>query len=154
MTEKHALLPRSHVDIRYTVLALETEMLKRPQVECRVNHIFAPGIYIRELHIPAGVLSTGKIHKYEHVGILLKGARDMLIDGKVEFVTAPFTTTIKAGSKLACYTWEDSVYVTVHPNPDDERDIPMLERRYVCDTEQEYLEFWQAGMKVIGQCPS
>lgn len=128
-------------------------MLKRPQVDLPLFHRFAPGIYIRELHIPAGVTSTGKIHKSEHIGVLIKGVRDMLIDGEVHTISAPYTATIKAGSKLACYTWEDSIYVTIHSNPDDERDIAKLEARYVCDTEQEYLEYVDASQKVI-ECHS
>src|SRR5437764_1331434 len=123
------LSPRDRVNL------LETEMRKCEQVDCLLVHRFAAGLYMRELHIPAGVLSTGKIHKHEHIGMLLKGVREMLIDGNLELVTAGFTATIRAGSKLACYTWEDSVWVTIHPNPDDERDIGKLERRYVCDTE-------------------
>lgn len=144
---------REGSDFRANVAAFESEMLKLPQVKLPLIHHFAPGIYMRELHIPAGVTSTGKIHKYEHVGILTKGVRTMLIDGVPRTITAPYTATIKAGSKLACYTWEDSIYVTIHPNPDDERDIPTLEARYVCDTEQEYLAYVAASQKVI-ECHS
>lgn len=133
---------------RRLVHLLEREMLKHEQVECPVVHIFAKGVYVRQLHVRAGILSTGKIHKYEHVGMLLKGVRDMVIDGEVRTVKAPFTTIVKAGEKLACYTWEDSIYATVHPNPDDERDIATLERRYVCDTEEEYAAFLKYGTRL------
>lgn len=138
---------------RERVIRLEGEMKKLPQVQCRLVHRFARGLYLRELHIPAGVLSTGKIHKHAHIGILLQGVRDMLIDGELRTVTAPCTLTIAPGEKLACYTWEDSIYVTVHANPDDERDIGKLEARYVCDTEDDYRLFAAEHLKVI-ECRS
>lgn len=133
---------------RSMIHALEREMFKLPQAEYHTVHRFARGLYIRELHVKAGVLSTGKIHKYEHVGMLLKGVRDMVIDGQVRTVTAPYTVVVKAGEKLACYTWEDAIYATVHLNPDDERDIPTLEKRLTCDSEEEYQAFLKYGPRI------
>jgi len=140
-------------EMRQRVMALEAEMLKRKQVVLPLFHHFADGLYMRELHIPKGVTSTGKIHKHEHIGILTEGVRDMLINGEVKTVAAPFTAIVKPGEKLACYTWEDAVYVTIHPNPDNERDIAKLEARYVCDTEEEYLAFAAFKLKEIASCP-
>ena len=41
------------------VQTLEAVFLEQPQVDCPVVHRFGPGIYIREVTIPAGALSIG-----------------------------------------------------------------------------------------------
>ncbi len=100
---------------------------------------------MRELHIPAGVYSTGKIHKTDHFGILLQGVRQMATEDGLVIIRAPYKTKILQGTKAAFYTLEDSIWMTIHPNPDDETDIPILEHKFVCDTEQEYLQFIEAN---------
>jgi len=132
----------THLD---KVFMLEREMFKHAQVLLPLYHHFAPGIYMRELHIPAGVYTTGKIHKTTHWGMLLKGARYMATESGIITIRAPYKTKIERGSKAAFYTFEDSIWMTVHPNPDDETNIPKLEACYVCDTEQEYLQFIEAN---------
>jgi hypothetical protein len=52
---------------RAKVEALEDEIAKLPQVDCPVRHYFAPGLYAREMTIPAGVTLTGAVHKTEHL---------------------------------------------------------------------------------------
>ena len=37
------------------VADLEKEMLEMPQADCPVAHHFGPGIYIREVTLPAGI---------------------------------------------------------------------------------------------------
>ncbi len=135
----------SELTHRDKVFLLEREMLRRPQVALPLYHHFAPGIYIRELHIPAGVYTTGTIHKTTHLAILVKGIRQMATENGIITICAPYRTKILAGSKAAFYTIEDSIWMTVHPNPDNETDVPKLEDRYVCDTEQEYLQFIEAN---------
>ena len=73
------------------VQALEAEMLKHPQADCPVVHRFAPGLYIRELTIPADTYVIGHRQTTYHLNIMLAGriilteARqlegDMLIKG-------------------------------------------------------------------------
>ncbi len=135
----------SELTHRDKVFLLEREMLRRPQVALPLYHHFAPGIYMRELHIPAGVYTTGKIHKTTHWGILLKGVRQMAGECGVEIIRAPYKTKIEQGTKAAFYTLEDSIWMTVHPNPDNITEIIKLENHFVCDTEQEYLQFIKAN---------
>ena len=52
-------------DTRQAVFAMENLMLQAPQVELKVIHHFSKGVYARELHIPAGIILTGQIHKFE-----------------------------------------------------------------------------------------
>jgi len=52
------------------VFAAEAFMKEQPQVELKVVHHFSKGVYARELHIPAGVILTGEIHKFKNLNIL------------------------------------------------------------------------------------
>jgi len=65
---------------RDKVIALENLMKEQPQLELKVVHYFSPGVYARELHIPAGTMLTGKIHKYEQLNILIKGDMSVLTE--------------------------------------------------------------------------
>lgn len=106
-----------------------------------VRHHFAPGVYMRELHIPAGMITIGKIHKYPCLAILAKGKRKTLIDGKIVIATAPHISLSPAGMKRASEALEDSVFITVHENPGNNTVIEELERHLACDTEEEYQAF-------------
>ena len=109
-----------------------------------VRHHFAPGLYMRELHIPAGLITTGKIHKYACLNILAKGRRSTLVDGHIEMVEAPHIHLSPPGIKRVSLTHEDSVWITVHAT--HLTDIDEIERALVCDTEEEYRTFCEKGL--------
>lgn len=129
----------NELSIRNVVSAFEDEMRKQPQVEMRLEHYFAPGIYARELHIPAGVLLTGKIHKYAQLNILSKGRIRVLTENGVVDVEAPFTVVSPAGTKRIALAITDCVWTTIlHTN---ETDPVVIEKQFIASSEQEYLEF-------------
>lgn len=112
--------------MRERVERLEASIEQMPQVECPVEHFFAPGIYARVMTIPAGVTLTGAAHKTEHLNIVLRGhiAATTLEDvrelkGGAIFVSQP-------GTKRAGVAVEETVWITVHANPGDERDLDKL----------------------------
>ena len=130
---------------RADVIAFEKQIIAHPAhlmaKDFTVRHHFAPGIYMRELHIPAGMITIGKIHKHPCLAILAKGRRKTLIDGKIVTATAPHISLSPAGAKRASEALEDSVFITVHENPDNNTAIEELERYLACDTEEEYQAF-------------
>lgn len=102
------------------------ELQKLDQVDCPVKHYFAPGVYLREIFMPAGTIVIGKIHKTEHLNIIERGA--CLIrhdDGAVETLQAPLTFVSKAGVQKVLYIAEDTVWKTVHVTA--ETDLVKLE---------------------------
>ncbi len=107
----------------------------------KLLHYFAPGIYVRELHIPADMITTSKIHKTEFLSILAKGKRKTLINGQMQVITAPCILNSPPGFKRASMTLEDSIWITVHANPDNCTDVNELESRLACDSEEEYQMF-------------
>lgn len=124
---------------REIVNALELEMLKHPQLELPVTHRFAPGIYARELFIPAGTFLTGKIHKYEHLCIMSQGDMTVLLETGLRRVQAPFTCVSPPGTKRIAYAHENTIWTTIHPTM--ETDIEKIEQLLTAADEAEYLTF-------------
>lgn len=104
---------------RDSVQALESRMLGLPQVELDLFQHFAHGVYARELHIPAGVLLTGKIHKYSCINVLLKGTIAIVTEAGKKLMKAPAIFPAPAGVKRTGYAVTDTIWVTVHANPDN-----------------------------------
>jgi len=112
-----------------TIKEAEKFMVEQPQVECPVFHKFSPGLYIRELHIPVGTIALGHYQRFENLCFMVKGK--LLFhndDGTNTVMEAPHVFTAPPGRKLA-YAMEDVIFTNVHVNPDDERDIDVLEER-------------------------
>ena len=105
---------------------IESKMLALPQVDCPVTHSFGPGVYLREVHMPAGALVLGHHHKFEHTNILVKGRLVFSSEtGPIE-LKAPMVIPGKPGRKLA-FIQEDTVWINVYANPTNEQDIEKLE---------------------------
>jgi hypothetical protein len=117
--------------MREKVLRLEEALKQLPQLPEDVHHHFAPGLYLRELRIPKGAILTGKIHRHAHMNFLVKGDISVLTEHGIKRLTAPATILSEAGIKRAGYAHEDTIWITVHENPDDERDLERLEARYI-----------------------
>lgn len=115
---------------REKVLALEAKMRELPQVEIETIHHFAPGVYAREIRIPAGVLLTGMIHRTEHLSIISKGRMTVVSANapKIE-IEAPYTLLSKPGAKRAIYAHTDSVWTCIHPTT--ETDLDKLEELFI-----------------------
>jgi hypothetical protein len=108
---------------------LESAMLGLPQVDCPVLHHFGPGIYIREVRMPAGTFAIGHRQKEAHLNILLSGKVAMLDgDGTPKVVSAPFMYSGSPGRKVG-YIIEDVVWQNVYST--DETNIEKLEARFL-----------------------
>lgn len=109
---------------------LEEELAALPQVDCPVVSHYAPGVYMREMTIPAGVTLVGATHKHEHLSVLAKGHLIVTTDDGVAEFHAPAVVLQKPGHKRAGYAVTECVFINVHHNPDDERDLAVLCERY------------------------
>lgn len=129
------------------ILHLEDAIRALPdQIEPETFHHFAPGIYAREMHIPAGTVLTGKIHKTEHLCIIAQGSLDVFNDGIVTKIVAPYTFVSQPGTKRGAYVYEDVVWTTIHAT--DETDLDKLEAMLVVDTFEELEEHLQKQIGV------
>ena len=127
------------LSMRQKVIAFEDVAKRAPQIKLRLEHRFWPGYYMRVLYIPAGIITTGKIHKHECVSILAEGERTTLVGDELKHIKAPHIHVSPPGFKRVSYTHKDSVWITLHPT--EETDIAKLEADLVCDTEEEYQAF-------------
>ena len=122
-------------EIRQKVFAMENLMRQYPQIELKVIHHFSKSVYARELHIPAGVILTGEIHKFENLNILSKGRIEVLTEKGMQEVEAPFTVVSPAGTKRIARAITDCVWTTVHGT--DENDLNIIEKTFIAKSEQE-----------------
>lgn len=99
---------------RQKVQALEDEIAKYPQVDCPVKHYFVPGMYAREITIPAGVVLTGAVHRTEHLSTISAGRIAVETGEGVMEISAPYTFVSKPGAKRAGFALETTVWTTYH----------------------------------------
>lgn len=102
---------------------------KEMQVECPLKHHFAPGVYLREIFMPAGAIVIGKIHKTEHFNIIQKGKVSLIGEGETCVLEGPCTFVSKAGIQKVLYIHEDTIWSTVHLT--EERDLERLEAQLI-----------------------
>lgn len=100
--------------MREKVEQLEASMIGHEPVKCPIRHIFADGIYAREMTVPAGVTLTGAVHKTCHLSILSKGRVMVATEDGVLELSAPSTLVAQPGAKRAIYAMEDTVWTTIH----------------------------------------
>lgn len=126
--------------------AIEADMLRYEQAVIPVTHTLLPGLYARTIEIPADCRLIGKIQKHDHLNILLEGDISFMVNGVVQRVTAGWQGVIPGGTKKIGYAHSKTVWMTVHPNPDNETDIKALEARIVADTYAQYIECAQPAL--------
>lgn len=112
-----SLLPVTDVGMsgRDAVKRYEDMLIQLPQLDMPVEHFFGDGVYVRKLILPKGACATGRIHKYDHVSIVVSG--DMTIwteESGVHRVTGHSVVEVKAGMKRAGVAHEDTVWLTAH----------------------------------------
>jgi hypothetical protein len=95
---------------------LEAAMMVCDPVDCPLNHKFLPGIYIREILMPAGSLVTSMIHKTTHAYFVLQGKVSVISENFGEqYIESPFTGTTLPNTRRVLYIHENCVWITVHP---------------------------------------
>lgn len=119
----------NQVPSRESVMRLEDMLRTFPQLTENVHHHFAPGVYLRELRIPAGAVLTGKIHRTEHLNILAQGDISVLTEHGVQRLQAPCVIKSSPGIKRAGYAHTDVVWICVHPTT--ETDLVKLEEQLI-----------------------
>ncbi len=133
---------RPDLEVRGQIMGLEARMraynesngLAEPV--CPLKHVFAPGVYVREIFIPAGTLVVGKIHKHAHPNILVQGhVMVSTEEGPVEY-HAPLTMVSAAGTKRVVYAVTDTIWVTIHLT--NETDLEKIEAEIIAPDYAEY----------------
>ena len=79
-----------------------------------LEHQFINGLYVRMVHLPAGMFFTTKIHKVRHPYFVLHGKCRILTEEGVVDMIAPHHGITEPGTKRLMYIVEDVVWYTVH----------------------------------------
>lgn len=103
----------------------------QPQVECPVQHFFAPSLYTRVCVIPAGTITVGKMHRHQHPTFLMSGTARINTDQGMETITGPHVWISQENAKRALVTLTDCVFATVHLNPTDTTDLEAIEAEVI-----------------------
>lgn len=117
-------------DFRRELREVQEELAQLPQVDCPLTHRFAPGVYLREIFMPAMSIIIGKIHRTSHFNLILQG-RCLLIneDGSRTELQAPMTFVSEAGVQKVLIILEDTVWATIHST--NETDLTKLEAELI-----------------------
>lgn len=126
--------------IRAKIYALQASLADFPEVEAPLSHVFAPGVYMRTMHIKAGCVVVGKIHKHTHGYILSQGRVTIVSEaGGTEHMQAPLTMVSLAGTKRAIVAHTDVVLTTIHVT--NATNLDELEQELIADNYADYERF-------------
>lgn len=133
-----------HGGMRKQLYELQAGVADLPEVDCPLQHVFAPGAYARTIFIPAGTVIVGKIHKHQHLNILSQGVVTVVTEGGgKEYLRGPLTMVSPPGTKRAVYAHTDTVWTTVHLTK--ETDLEKIEGEVIAKTFEEYEQFRLQG---------
>jgi hypothetical protein len=132
------------MEIRQAIADFETAMSKMPGVVfgdsalAPLEHSFADGMYIRKILLRKGTLVTGKIHKHCHPAFIMSGEVSVVTEHTgIERIKGPIALVSKGGTKRLIYVHEDTVWITVHLNPNELRDLDELEKEIIAPSYEE-----------------
>lgn len=94
---------------------------------CPVQHLFEPGLYIREMVIPAEMLFIGRPHTFGHRCELVSGKIVLITEEAKTHMEAPAELWSKPGFMMCLYAKTDVIGRTYHPNPEERRDVEAME---------------------------
>jgi len=119
------------IEYRKTVAVIEAAINKMPAALGKdpfpLEHSFAEGLYIRKIFIPKGFFVVGSYHPESFVSFIERGHMSILTEDGVKRVYGAQTQISPAGTKRFGFAHEDTVWVTVHSNPTNERDLEKLD---------------------------
>jgi hypothetical protein len=120
---------RSREEVRAYITSEGARLLNLPaaeQLDMRVEHKVADGMYMRTLLIPKGTILVGKVHLKPCMNIVASGDISVLTEFGSRRCTAGFTGVSQAGIQKLGFAHEDTVFINVFRT--DEVDIDRIEQ--------------------------
>jgi len=106
-----------------------------------IKHTFADGVYIRQMDMKKDTVVVGAIHKHLHVWFLLVGDVTIATEDTTEDYIAPCYIVSTPGVKRVIYSNKDSIFVNIHKNPTNTKDLDKLEKEIVALNYEEYEKY-------------
>jgi len=94
-------------------------------------HRFAPGMYMRELIVPAGMLIVGKKHRHDHFLLVMSGVAIVKSEFGDDVVYPGHISVSRAGVKRVVLAITDTRFITIHANPGDSEDLEIVEACHI-----------------------
>jgi len=107
----------------------------------KLTHEFVDGIYIRRMDLEKGSMVIGAVHKHLHVWFLMEGHVTIAKKEGTEDYLAPCYVIASPGTQRLIQANEDSIFINVHKNPTDTRDIKKIEEEFCCINMAKYKEY-------------
>ena len=140
---------KSPVERRTLILGLEAALMSMSgsftQAGYPTRHEFAPGIYLRGIEMPKGMVLTSRTHKTEHFCVLSKGDVSVYNEDGMKRFQNPHIFHSMPGTKRVLFAHEDSFWLNVHHNPTNERDIDVLEKQLCEETMDQIMRDFEAA---------
>ena len=109
--------------------------------EFPLKHTFADGIYIRQMEMRKDSVVVGAIHNHLHVWFLLTGHITVTTESSTEDYISPCYVVSTPGVKRVIYANEESIFVNVHKNPTNTKNLDELEAEIVSINYKEYEKY-------------
>jgi len=106
-----------------------------------LKHTFADGIYVRQMTMKQDSMVVGAIHNHLHVWFLLTGHITVATEDSTEDYIAPCYVVSTPGVKRVIYANEESIFVNIHKNPSNTKDLDKLEAEIVSKNYEEYEQY-------------
>lgn len=104
----------------------------------RIESEFADQLYMRKMYMPKECVVVSAMHHTEHFWFLLKGRILVKTNGEeIEHVAPCYEKSIK-GAKRLILSLEDSLFINVHKNPTNTKDMKEVEESLYSITIEEY----------------
>ena len=122
--------------INYKVEEIANNLLDlNNPVDMPVKHHHSPGVYVREIFMPARSVVVGKVHKTRHLNIIQSGIATIITPYRKFLVAGPCTFESFEGDQKIGIIHEDCVWSTVHVT--DEIDVGKIIEEIVASTYEE-----------------
>jgi hypothetical protein len=122
---------RKNPEIRAAILALEKLILAGSELldtaDITTRHMYAEGVYLREMSAVAGTLITGMVQYAVNANIISKGKVLVATEAGTITYTAPCTFISPLGDKRVIWVMEDTIWTSIHSNPNNSQDYEAWE---------------------------
>ena len=114
--------------------------------EFPIKHNFSDQLYMREMKMKAGTFVVSAMHHTDHFWFLMTGRILVTTNGEtVEHIAPCFEKSTKGAKRLIMCS-EDCIFINIHKNPSNTRDLDEIENKLYSLTIEEYAnkeEKWQ-----------
>lgn len=101
-----------------------------------LEHFFIPGVYARQLTVPAGTVIVGRVHLHPCFTIIMTGEVTVHTAEGRRTITGPVFFRTEAGAQRAVYAHTESVWITIHRS--DKTDLDDLKAELTCATFEDF----------------